>query len=158
MVWMKKGWVVCGLLWNIGASVAVANASEHLPDRVRDALQLECAPPCTLCHSDQSGGFGTAVKPFVQDLPEVLSNTAAAMESARTHDSDGDGVNDVDELIENTDPNSPDNDPVCGGVGSDVRYGCGARVAPAAGVNGWHFNWGFCLSLGMALLLLRLRR
>jgi hypothetical protein len=43
-------------------------------------------------------------------------------------DSDGDGVNDVQELRDLTDPNNESGDTFCG-----PRYGCGATIAGRAG-------------------------
>ena len=94
-------------------SAASAVASPSYPGLLQTELGLEQPPPCTVCHATDSGGFGTVTKPFGQALqgfglrgatPSSLSPAVKASESAHW-DSDGDGVSDIDELLDGTDPN-----------------------------------------------------
>ena len=56
----------------LGAALLVvtpqASASSSYPGEIQSALNMDCAPPCTVCHRDQNGGTGTAQKPFAQAM------------------------------------------------------------------------------------------
>src|SRR5688500_7891359 len=43
---------------------AASHASPTFPGALQDALELECAPNCTLCHEDESGGRESVDKRF----------------------------------------------------------------------------------------------
>ncbi|MBM4362904.1 MAG: hypothetical protein FJ104_09510 [Deltaproteobacteria bacterium] len=130
-----------------GTSLALALAALFatapafaIPDR-REQLQAEVGAPCdlqcTVCHTTNAGGGGTATKGFVQELlargfdvgsAASLVDALAAMEGEEV-DSDGDGAPDVAELSAGDDPNSAGG-ALCGaGAPATAEYGC-ARVAP----------------------------
>ena len=94
-------------------SAASAAASPSYPGLLQTDLGLEQPPPCTVCHASDSGGTGTATKPFGEAMqgfglrgatPGSLEPAIKASENAHW-DSDGDGVTDIDELQDGTDPN-----------------------------------------------------
>lgn len=118
-----------------------ASASQDFPSEVQKTLDMPCPPPCTLCHTTQLGGSGTAVKQFaivlrntgIMATPPVLvqagdaAGVGAALKIAEATgmDSDGDMVPDTEELKDGRDPNTPGGDArICG-----PSYGCGARLA-----------------------------
>ncbi|MEZ4221341.1 MAG: hypothetical protein R3B13_10490 [Polyangiaceae bacterium] len=121
---------------------APAVASPSYPGELLDALNMDCAAPCTVCHQDQTGGSGTATKRFAEAMIDVgleggdegtVKSAAQALEANGT-DSDGDGVGDIDELKQGRDPNVEGDASICG-----PQYGCGARVSsqPARGSEPW---------------------
>lgn len=111
------------------------SASPAFPDVVKGELGLANAPSCTVCHDTPAGGFGTATTAFSTYLRSrglragdaASLRTALAAASGERHDSNGDGVADVDELKAGRDPS---------GVAADAQrppeFGCGARVAPSS--------------------------
>ncbi len=117
----------------VALTVPRALASASYPGEIQSALNMDCAPPCTVCHRDQNGGAGTATKPFAQAMikdgdlvgqdPSLVKPALDKLEAAGS-DSDGDGVTDVGELRAGTDPNVKGPSPLfC------PTYGCGAHVA-----------------------------
>lgn len=115
---------------------ATAAASPSYPEIISDELGMGCIPQCTICHLDNSGGFGTARKPFGEAMQGVglesgqendLPGFLRQLETDGT-DSDGDGTGDIAELSADTDPNVSGDQTVCEG---GPQYGCGARIAPA---------------------------
>jgi hypothetical protein len=130
-----------------GAALAVAvpaRASEIFPPEIRQVLELEAEPNCTICHATNSGGLKTVVKPFgikmqsrgllYKNLPS-LRIALAALE-AEGSDVDGDGASDIDELRDGTDPNvsSSGEAPLVPDYGCSV--GSGPSSAGSAG-SGW---------------------
>lgn len=124
---------VAALIVPLVLFVRPAAASPPFPDVVREELALSSAPVCTLCHDNPNGGLGTATTPFAAylrsrglragDTASLRSALAAA--TAERHDSDGDGVPDVEQLKAGRDPN-----PSVSNV-APPEFGCGARVAPS---------------------------
>jgi hypothetical protein len=69
-----------------------------------------------LCHQTEAGGDHTVTRPFGRTMMELgargngdLGSLRAALRGAREADSDGDGVGDVEELLDGArDPNRPE--------------------------------------------------
>jgi hypothetical protein len=142
----------------IGAALLVSRAALATPDFpgvIQQQLNLSTQPPCTICHQTDAGGFGTATKPFALYLKsrglapfdEQSLITALAAAEAEHHDSNGNGVPDIDELKAGHDPNA--------GAGDTPQYGCGASFAGARGHRGALFAWG---AMALWLLARRARR
>jgi hypothetical protein len=120
----------------IGAMLAVlapstAIASRRFPQQIATDLGLSYQPACSLCHSKGNTGPGTVATPVGLSLMArglqsggraSVSASLSALDHDRT-DSDGDGIADVDELRNGTDPNSPEPASVAGRL--DPAYGCG---------------------------------
>lgn len=111
-----------------------AFASSPYPEIVADELNMGCVPSCTICHIDNTGGFGSARKDFGLAIQAVgleaneedeLAGYLRMLEDAAS-DVDGDGTPDIEELRAASDPNIPGDKSVCG---QGPRYGCGARIA-----------------------------
>ena len=137
-------------------AAAPALASQIFPAAVQTHLTLTYTPACALCHFNGVTGYGTVTTPFGKTLMArgaLAGNEASmlgaldAMQTAAT-DSDGDGVSDIQELKNGTDPNVAQG--ADGGVGvvlPPIKYGCGASVAP-----------GVLAALGVLALVGRRRR
>ena len=102
-------------------------------------------PPCSLCHLRGSTGSGTADTPFALSMKarglSANDNTsvATALDAmVRDNvDSDGDGTPDIQEIEDDTDPNTPANVSLSGDVGPNAGCGGGQKSnsgggAPAA--------------------------
>ena len=126
-------WLLAGGALLVSSTVATPSfASPSYPTEVFDSLEMDCPPPCAVCHQDQSGGAGTATKVFAEALINeglegeddgTVKPALLALEALGT-DSDGDGVDDITELRQGRNPNLSGAEPICG-----PQYGCGARVA-----------------------------
>jgi hypothetical protein len=130
-----------------GASALVLSSGDALaspifPDAIAETVGAGSnVPVCTICHASLSGGIGTVVKPFGQYMQSrglTFGNTdslKAALQAmiGEKHDTDGDGIPDVDELKAGTDPNGASNSDV-----EPIAYGCG-RVAPRPPLDGAAF-------------------
>jgi hypothetical protein len=150
----------------LGAGLSVvpaAAASDTYPGKIKSVLKAPCAPSCTLCHRTAKGG-GPMAKPFgwaiqatgnmVRDDPDRIPDALKKMEGTvcvctfaeepKTGkcDCDEDGVPDVDELREGSDPNVYGEGDLCRGP----TYGCGARVARGSS----DFDWAALLIAGAA--------
>jgi hypothetical protein len=113
-----------------------AMASDPFVDTIIMQLKLPeaQAPTCTLCHRTLIGGTGTVIKPFgvtvhvkygvqMQDVQGLRS--ALTQMQANNDDSDHDGIGDIAELLQGTDPNVAE-----GGVApEEARYGCYCSTA-----------------------------
>jgi hypothetical protein len=104
----KWGFLGACLLW-----AGSANASTDYPEVVKNKFGLSRAPDCTLCHTDDNGGTGTVTKWFglsmldygVQGKRPDQLDVALDEDQADDLDSDADGIPDVEELKNGTDPN-----------------------------------------------------
>ena len=101
-------------VWLEAARPGSALASTSYPAQVRTSLRLDAVPACTLCHVNDLGGDGTAIRPFgvsVSRLGALGNDNLASLTSALGSverdgvDSDQDGISDVVELRQGTDPN-----------------------------------------------------
>jgi hypothetical protein len=101
------------LLVSLGAP-ATAHASTSYPPHLRSVVGLSYTPDCTLCHTSELGGDGTAVKPFGVSMLRLgalgndnLASLTSALEANRRDrvDSDEDDLADIDELRQGSDPN-----------------------------------------------------
>lgn len=114
---------------------APAAASAIFPPGIDDHLSLGYEPVCTLCHQTLAGGFGTATQPFGEKMRSrglvagdvtSLNNALDALTfETPASDVDGDGVGDIQELRDGTDPNT-----AAGTLEDPPEYGCLGNVAP----------------------------
>lgn len=144
------------LLLVVAAAPAWATAT--FPTAIKTKLGLAAEPPqsCGVCHRNNQLGSGTVTTPFGASMRtaglspnnETSLNTALDTLETNMTDSDMDGVPDVTELRNATDPNKADavtDGGVGGGAGGGSgggtgggtveelpppRYGCGANAAP----------------------------
>ncbi|HEY8943783.1 MAG TPA: thrombospondin type 3 repeat-containing protein [Polyangiaceae bacterium] len=128
--------------WNVALVLSFAAgpvaASEAYAPALADALELDCAPACTLCHTRPEGGLLTANTPFGTAArrarlpccdPGSLEEVLTRLEAERI-DSDGDGSPDVEELRAGRDPNGSGETFEC--LSRPEESGC--RVASGVGV------------------------
>jgi hypothetical protein len=121
------------LILLVALTAAPAAASPTFPAEIASHLGAP-TPPCTICHQG-TPGLGTATTAFATAMkarglvPQNLASLDTALDAlaAENHDSNGNGVPDVQELKDGADPNAT------GGGGSSVTptYGCVGSVAPA---------------------------
>lgn len=115
-----------------------AGATSNYPGTIKNTLELQRVPQCTLCHATNAGGAGTSNSPFSLSLQAAgltgggdldgLNAALAKLEMDGT-DSDMDGVADITELRNGTNPNVADA-PMDGGTLEDG----GTPPVPDAGV------------------------
>ncbi len=125
------------LLAVVLATPVAALATPDFPAAIARDLQLSAPPDCTVCHATNEGGTGTVVKPFGKYLvsrglapfdQRSLAGSLAAAQGER-HDTDGDGILDVDALKQGLDPNGS----VTHAPGlEDPSFGCSSSGASGA--------------------------
>ena len=111
------------------ATPIAARATPNFPAAMARDLQLSSPPACTVCHATNAGGSGTVVKPFGKYLlsrglaPFDEGSLAGALAAAggERHDTDGDGILDVDALKQGLDPNGTSSAPA---DLEDPSFGC----------------------------------
>lgn len=131
---MRARPLVLSFVLSIGAvaSVTRAYASPAYPGVIQSQLATARAPECTICHATPSGGLGTATTGFATYLRSrgLGANDQGSLRTAleamigERHDTDGDGVTDLDALKAGQDPNGMTDTSV-----APPKYGCGAHVA-----------------------------
>ncbi|HUM10112.1 MAG TPA: thrombospondin type 3 repeat-containing protein [Myxococcaceae bacterium] len=108
-----------------------AQATPNFPAAIARDLKLSAPPACTICHATNEGGSGTVVKPFGKYLvsrglaPFDESSLAGSLAAAQGehHDTDGDGISDIEALQQGLDPNGA---PSSGPQLEDPTFGCSA--------------------------------
>lgn len=148
--WLALGLVLAPSMTLSGRALAVS----RFPSLIYHHLYAHYTvppyqPPCSLCHSRGSTGPGTAQTPFALSMkargldPNNTNSVAPALDAMQRDnvDSDGDGVPDIQEIEDDTDPNTPANVSLTGETG------------PQAGCGGQSANHGSRTSGAMGLLL-----
>ena len=110
----------------------VARAEPTYPAEIQSHLGLNFTPQCTLCHATNAGGLGTITTAFGNALKaRGLTTNIATLDPAldalavANTDSNGDGISDIQQLKNGSDPNT-------GAHLSNVQqeqFGCGAHIA-----------------------------
>ncbi|HEX6276867.1 MAG TPA: hypothetical protein VFZ53_27695 [Polyangiaceae bacterium] len=165
----------------LAAFPAPASARPEFPGVVQETLALDCAPPCTVCHTSAAPEGINAEQPFVVNLQawvptletrafnedtlptlltlnrdEICRNESdlgcvADGMCTRPCDANGNNVSDIEDLIAQTDPNPGAKLLAC------PKYGCGAHLAPERPLRPID-GAASLLALGAACLLVRRAR
>ena len=112
------------------ALARTAHAVQTYPAEIQSHLGLDFTPPCTLCHATNAGGLGTITTPFgkalqAHGLTTDIATLDRALDALADNDSNGDGISDIQQLKNGSDPNT-------GAHLSNVQqeqFGCGAHIA-----------------------------
>jgi hypothetical protein len=112
-------------------------ATPNFPPGIKNDLMLSYEPQCSLCHTNGVTGLGTVHTPFGESMrarglvpyDDASLSAALAKMKADNVDSDGDGVPDIEELVQGNDPDVPDKGKPPSAGGPVVAYGCGAQIA-----------------------------
>lgn len=144
----------CLLLLAVALLPRPALAVPRFPGVIANSLGLDYEPPCSVCHLINKTGAPTVTTPFGYALKargftegdDTLSTALGRLAADHT-DSDGDGVDDVTELKDHTDPNSKTNASLTGVA--DPSFGCSTTHG-----NGSAVGWGLA-AVAMALALVR---
>ncbi|MEO8902952.1 MAG: thrombospondin type 3 repeat-containing protein [Polyangiaceae bacterium] len=151
------------LLLALSAAVTLAwssavQAKEEFPGQIENQYALGYQPPCSVCHVAENTGSATPRTAFALALrSRGLTGSSKTLSSALTQletdgvDSDGDGVTDIQELKDGTDPNSSGNASIKNA--EEPGYGCGGT--PPTGRGGALQGVAVALSLAWALLFRR---
>jgi hypothetical protein len=115
-------------LWLALLSAHVAIATSSFPAAIESDLGTLCRPPCTVCHTNNSGGSGTVTQPFGVAMKDrgLVGGSVSKLQDALAQmdadgvDSDGDGILDTQALTDGIDPN--DGTTFCGTLRPE--YGC----------------------------------
>jgi hypothetical protein len=97
------------------ACSAKVHASPDYPAAIREKALLAYLPACTLCHAESDGSDGAVATDFGRTLWVLgmrgrnVPSLEIALDKvrARKWDADGDGVDDIAELVGSTDPSGP---------------------------------------------------
>ncbi|MEO7032974.1 MAG: thrombospondin type 3 repeat-containing protein [Polyangiaceae bacterium] len=138
---------------------SAAHAKEEFPGQIENQYKLGYQPPCSVCHTADNTGSATPRTAFALALRsrgltgsnQTLSIALKQLEADGV-DSDGDGVTDIQELKDGTDPNSSGNASIKDA--QEPGYGCGGT--PPTGRGG--AMQGIAVALGLAWALLFRRR
>jgi hypothetical protein len=134
-------------------------ASPTFPAAIQEHLDLACKPDCTNCHTRPQGGLGTARQPFglamqraglTAGQPSKIAGALDRLEQ-ESSDVDGDGTNDIEELIGQTSPNAAGESLKCLDEGSGGGCSMTRVTSTDAGALA-------CLVAGLYLARPRLRR
>ncbi len=123
----------------VALAAVAAGATPTYPFAIATDLGLKQPPPqqCALCHKNNKQDASTVVTPFALSMKArgLVSYNEASLQTALTKleadavDSDGDGITDIAELRNGTDPNVVGD--TKGGL-PPPRYGCGAEAVPGS--------------------------
>jgi len=161
-----KIWALCVVATAIASITSVAHATQRYPSTIyyhlypsfADAGKPAYYPPCSVCHVRGSTGAGTAQTPFALSLKArglqakdnvTLTNALDAMQRDGV-DSDGDGIPDIQELLDDTDPNTPGDVSLTGESGPNSGCGGGHKANSAGNTP--------AAAIGLLLLALARRR
>jgi hypothetical protein len=106
---------ILGTFFACALAAGAARASHDYPRQIHDKFALGYTPECTMCHATNACGSGTVVTDFglsivafgARGSDPVSLDRALDADRSRGWDSDGDGVADVDEIVQGTDPSGP---------------------------------------------------
>jgi hypothetical protein len=149
----------------VALAPASARATENFPGTISAALGTDVDPPCTLCHATALGQKGNVVRPFgtrvlayglTPNDADSLKVILGKMREAHD-DSDRDGVSDIDELTQGTDPNINDVTGLPPEDSAPPEFGCQASRAASRAASPWR-AFPFAGAALLAVMWLRARK